>query len=214
MSDLSSYFVEAMGRIEPLDDANNAKIAHAEVSDVLKQSQALRDLGIEPKLIGSYARDVSIRRVKDVDVFGRLTEADKDLWPAKAMNLFEDALSTRSSISTGSWRRGRRSRSRRRPRASKSIQPVQCNRRILMRHERRVWQHPQLPLSVRFSASLGNLLMSIAGSSRSLAAEAHGLSTVDGLSMVLSMNATCRPTRMTTVTINRYLSPGPDRPDT
>lgn len=94
MSELSSYFVEAMGRIGPSDDANNAKTAHADVSAVLNQSRALQDLGIKPKLIGSYARDVSIRRVKDVDVFGRLTEADESLWPAKAMDLFEEALST------------------------------------------------------------------------------------------------------------------------
>lgn len=94
MTDLSSYFVEAMGNIEPSDDAANAKVAHAEVSAVLRESQALLDLGIDPKLIGSYARDVSIRRVKDVDVFGRLTEADNSLRPSRAMSLFEAALAT------------------------------------------------------------------------------------------------------------------------
>lgn len=92
MADLSSYFVQAMSNIEPGADADNAKVAHAEVSEVLKQSQALLDLGIKPKLIGSYARDVSIRRVKDVDVFGRLTEADEDLRPSRAIDLFEKVL--------------------------------------------------------------------------------------------------------------------------
>jgi hypothetical protein len=35
---------------------------------------------------------VSIRRVKEVDVFGRLTAADDTLAPGRAMGLFEDAL--------------------------------------------------------------------------------------------------------------------------
>lgn len=89
---LPSYFVEALSTIEPGADANNAKKAHAEVSAALKASIPLARLGISPLLIGSYAREVSTRRVKDVDVFGRLQDADEDLRPGRAIDLFEDAL--------------------------------------------------------------------------------------------------------------------------
>jgi hypothetical protein len=92
MSALASYFVQAMSNIEPGEDAINAKTAHADVSAVLTKSQPLINLGINPVLIGSYAREVSIRRVKDVDVFGRLTTADENLRPGHAIDLFEEAL--------------------------------------------------------------------------------------------------------------------------
>jgi Second Messenger Oligonucleotide or Dinucleotide Synthetase domain len=90
---LPSYFAQALSTIEPGADADNAKTAHAEVSDALKSAAPLARLGVSPILIGSYAREVSIRRVKDVDVFGRLRDADKDLRPGRAVDLFEQALS-------------------------------------------------------------------------------------------------------------------------
>jgi hypothetical protein len=89
---LPSYFVQALSTIEPGVDADNAKEAHAEVSAALKGSAPLTRLGISPVLIGSYAREVSTRRVKDVDVFGRLQEANQDLRPGRAVDLFEEAL--------------------------------------------------------------------------------------------------------------------------
>ncbi len=92
MATLASYFLTAMSNIEPEQDATNAKEAHARVSDALKASAALGKLGIDPVLIGSYKREVSIRRVKDVDVFGRMTKADSELRPSRALTLFEDAL--------------------------------------------------------------------------------------------------------------------------
>jgi Second Messenger Oligonucleotide or Dinucleotide Synthetase domain len=92
---LPSYFMQALSRIEPGPDADNAKKAHAEVSAALKAAAPLGRLGVSPVLIGSYAREVSIRRVKDVDVFGRLQHADRDLRPGRAIDLFEDALAGR-----------------------------------------------------------------------------------------------------------------------
>ena len=92
MATLPSYFVQALSRIEPGPDADNAKKAHAEVSAALKAAAPLARLGVSPVLIGSYAREVSIRRVKDVDVLGRLQDADRDLRPGRAIDLFEDAL--------------------------------------------------------------------------------------------------------------------------
>ena len=64
MTTLASYFLQALKNVEPDDDATNAKAAHAEVRKVLKESDALKALGIDPILIGSYARSVSIKRVK------------------------------------------------------------------------------------------------------------------------------------------------------
>lgn len=93
-----SGFRTALRNVEPQrkeagDDADNARLAHAKVRDVLKADPKLRDAwGIKPKLIGSYARDVSIRRVKDVDVFCRLTTAPEALAPGEAMTEFGRVL--------------------------------------------------------------------------------------------------------------------------
>lgn len=93
-----SGFKTALRNVEPQrvtagDDAHNAKLAHAEVREALQADAKLRDIwGVKPKLIGSYARDVSIRRVKDVDVFCRLTSAPEALAPGEAMTEFERVL--------------------------------------------------------------------------------------------------------------------------
>ena len=106
MATLPSCFSQALSAIEPGVDADHAKDAHAEVSAALKASAPLTGLGISPVLIGSYAREVSTRRVKDVDVFGRLEDADKDLRPGRALDLFEDALARASGRSGSSARPG------------------------------------------------------------------------------------------------------------
>jgi hypothetical protein len=93
MSTLASYFGEALTNIEPDTDKANAALAHAEVTKVLKADERLQKLGISPVLIGSYARSVSIKRVKDVDVFGRLENADDSLAPGDIMDTFEEVLS-------------------------------------------------------------------------------------------------------------------------
>jgi hypothetical protein len=90
---LATCFRDALSNIEPGDDATNAKGAHEQVSDALRADDWLRQtLGVEPVLIGSYARDVSVRRVKDVDVFARLTKADSGLRPGKTLEHIEALL--------------------------------------------------------------------------------------------------------------------------
>ena len=92
MATLPTCFNEALRNIEPGDDASNAKQAHADVSKVLKADRWLKNLGVDPYLIGSYAREVSIRRVNDVDVFARLTKATSSLRPGEALDRLENVL--------------------------------------------------------------------------------------------------------------------------
>lgn len=106
MATHAEAFRKALVNVEPNrdesgdGDAKNAQEAHNEVRDVLKADDKLfNSWGVKPKLIGSYARDVSIRRVKDVDVFCRLTTAPEALQPGQAMTEFgrvlEDAYGDR-----------------------------------------------------------------------------------------------------------------------
>ena len=89
-------FKKALERIEPGDDASNAQEAHKQVAGVLEADDKLKRLGVRPLLIGSYRRNVSIRRVKDVDMFGRLDNATETTWPGEIYNhvvdLLEDAF--------------------------------------------------------------------------------------------------------------------------
>jgi Second Messenger Oligonucleotide or Dinucleotide Synthetase domain len=77
----AAEFKDALGRIEPGLDAENAAAAHKDVATRLKADEKLKGLGVSPLLIGSYARNVSIRRVKDVDMFVRLPYATATTWP-------------------------------------------------------------------------------------------------------------------------------------
>ena len=95
MATLPTCFRQALGNVQPAEDEKNAADAQGQVSDALKADRKLRELGIDPVLIGSYAREVSIKRVKDVDVFGRLTKADDTLDPGDALNHFERVLIAR-----------------------------------------------------------------------------------------------------------------------
>lgn len=92
MATIATQFRQALGNIEPSADADHAQDAHTRVSDTLTADQRLKDLGANPVLIGSYARQVSIRRVKDVDVFIRLEEADESLRPGAILNHVCDLL--------------------------------------------------------------------------------------------------------------------------
>lgn len=74
MTHLKQQFKDALGSIEPGDDKANAPAAHQLVRDVLEADTTLSEYGVDPVLIGSYKRSVSIKRVKDVDVFVRLPE--------------------------------------------------------------------------------------------------------------------------------------------
>ena len=63
MAILTTKFKEALVLIEPSsDDKANAPLAHQRVRTALKDADALKDWDLNPVLIGSYARNVSIRR--------------------------------------------------------------------------------------------------------------------------------------------------------
>jgi hypothetical protein len=75
MAELASCFETAQSNIEPSkDDWDNAPDAHQEIADILADDKTLQTWGINPILIGSYGRQVSIRRVYDVDMFCRLDQ--------------------------------------------------------------------------------------------------------------------------------------------
>ena len=92
MATFATQFRAALSRIEPEEDAKNAAEAHRQVSAALKADDRLKELGISPILIGSYGRDVSIRRVKDVDVFARLINATTSLRPGDILDHVTDVL--------------------------------------------------------------------------------------------------------------------------
>lgn len=97
MAHLPSQFEKALGNIEPgnnnsKDDKPNAQEAHRLVREALKADQTLRDYGLSTILIGSYKRDVSIRRIKDVDVFARLTDLPDDVTAGAILDRFFDVL--------------------------------------------------------------------------------------------------------------------------
>lgn len=77
---MSTGFEAAKTNVEPdRGDVANAAIAHSAVRDVLEQDDTLNAWGIDSVLIGSYKRHVSIRRIKDVDVFCRLPTIPTDV---------------------------------------------------------------------------------------------------------------------------------------
>jgi hypothetical protein len=91
MAVLSGEFTTALERIEPSeDDKQHAPVAHSSVRGSLKASTVLSRYGIDPVLIGSYKRYVSVRRVKDVDVFCRLPDLPLDVG---AQDLLDDFFS-------------------------------------------------------------------------------------------------------------------------
>lgn len=93
MTEHADQFEQACGRVEPEDDdVSNASEAHLEVRDVLAAREGLKDLGIDTILIGSYARHVAIRRVKDVDVFSKLEKLASDITSSEILDTFEEAL--------------------------------------------------------------------------------------------------------------------------
>lgn len=93
MALLSSQFEQALQSIEPSSsDKDNAAAAHQVVRDVLMAAEDLEDWGLKPILIGSYKRNVSIRRVKDVDVFCRMQEIGNDVPPSSVLDQFQEVL--------------------------------------------------------------------------------------------------------------------------
>ncbi len=93
MPELTTQFDAALTNIEPTTaDKDNAPKAHKQVSDALAADPGIAGWGFSPLLIGSYKRHVSIRRVKDVDVFGRLTDVEDDVLPKTLLGAFERVL--------------------------------------------------------------------------------------------------------------------------
>jgi hypothetical protein len=93
MAILSSQFSKALESVEPSsDDQTNAPKAHQEVRTTLTSADDLKSWGVNPVLIGSYKRDVSIRRVKDVDVFCRMEDVDDDVVASTVLDKFHAVL--------------------------------------------------------------------------------------------------------------------------
>ena len=91
MALLITQFEKACSNVEPIDgDVANAAAAHRDVRETLADAAELSDLELDTVLIGSYRRHVSIRHVKDVDVFSRT--AGLDLSGSGALDLFEGVL--------------------------------------------------------------------------------------------------------------------------
>jgi hypothetical protein len=90
---LFTQFSEALRNVEPTEaDKANAPVAHQDVRDALAADPVIAGWGFAPILIGSYKRNVSIRRMKDVDLFGRLPDLPDDVDPATLLKEFERVL--------------------------------------------------------------------------------------------------------------------------
>lgn len=92
MAVLSQQFKDALATLEPAADATHAATAHDEVRDRLDQDTQLIDWGLHTLLIGSYAREVSIRRAKDVDVFCKLPDLPRSYDPQDLLQKFAEVL--------------------------------------------------------------------------------------------------------------------------
>ncbi len=92
MAHLKQQFKDALSAIEPGDDKANAPEAHRLVRDALTADAKLAEYGVDPVLIGSYKRSVSIRRVKDVDVFVRLPNMPSDVTSEEILDRFFTVL--------------------------------------------------------------------------------------------------------------------------
>ena len=90
---LPEQFKSATKNVEPEEaDKTNASEAHKEVRAVLEADETLAQHQIDTLLIGSYGRKVSIRRIKDVDVFSMLEKDTDDLDPADLLSHFRSVL--------------------------------------------------------------------------------------------------------------------------
>src|SRR5262249_47745953 len=93
MAVLLPQFEQAKKNVEPSpEDKVNAREAHHEVREVLERDVELRGLGVDTILIGSYAREVSIRRMKDVDVFSKLLSLPPAVGPRDLLKTFSKIL--------------------------------------------------------------------------------------------------------------------------
>lgn len=108
MAHLKQQFKDALGSIEPSDDKASAPEVHQLVRDALKADAKLADFGVDPVLIGSYKRNVSIRRVKDVDVFVRLPDVPSDVTSRDILDRFFTVLHANFGTDSDGHRRVKR----------------------------------------------------------------------------------------------------------
>ncbi|WP_442542619.1 SMODS domain-containing nucleotidyltransferase [Arthrobacter sp. KN11-1C] len=92
MAHLKQQFKDALRSVEPGDDKVNAPEAHQLVRQALEADSKLLEYGVSPVLIGSYKRSVSIKRVKDVDVFVRLPDLPSDVTSKDILDRFFTVL--------------------------------------------------------------------------------------------------------------------------
>lgn len=93
MARLTTPFAKAKANVEPTkEDKDNAQKAHLDVRTYLERDQTLQSYGIDTVLIGSYKRNVSIRRVKDVDILSKLPKLPSNCDPRKLLQGFGRVL--------------------------------------------------------------------------------------------------------------------------
>ncbi|QTE28546.1 nucleotidyltransferase domain-containing protein [Pengzhenrongella sicca] len=108
MAHLKQQFKDALSSIEPGDDKTNAPEAHLKVRAALEADATLAGYGIDPVLIGSYKRNVSIKRVKDVDVFVRLPDVPSDVSSTDILDRFFKVLHAEFGYDADGHRRVKR----------------------------------------------------------------------------------------------------------
>ncbi|CAM5743054.1 hypothetical protein SALBM311S_02531 [Streptomyces alboniger] len=78
------------------------------VRDALEADSKLAEYGVSPVLIGSYKRNVSIRRIKDVDVFVRLADVPADVTSKDILDRFFKVLHAEFGTDSDGHRRTKR----------------------------------------------------------------------------------------------------------
>lgn len=108
MAHLRQQFKDALSSIEPSDDKINAPEAHQLVRDALEADPKLMEYGVNPVLIGSYKRNVSIKRIKDVDVFVRLPDMPDEVTSQEILDRFFRVLHAEFGTDSEGHRRTKR----------------------------------------------------------------------------------------------------------
>lgn len=89
---LSEQFRGALSRIELGEKRTRVEAAHKEIRELLERDERLCSWGVDPVLIGSYARHTAIYPGKDVDVFTKLTKLDTSANPRTVFEAVRDVL--------------------------------------------------------------------------------------------------------------------------
>lgn len=78
------------------------------MADLASRDLKLAEYGIDSVLIGSYKRSVSIKRMKDVDVFGRLPDLPAEVTSTQILDHFFRVLHEAFGLDAEGRRRTRR----------------------------------------------------------------------------------------------------------